>query len=80
MAGLVTSWRGRRVLVSGASGFVGHYLVPVLERLGAEVHGLGFETRMPDLPLAGWHVAELRDGASLNRAMAAAKPDAIDHL
>ena len=73
-------WHGRRVLLTGASGFVGHHLVRAFEALGAEVHGVGFEAHAPSLPLAGWHVAELRDTAALTAAVAAARPASIVHL
>ena len=73
-------WRGRRVLLTGASGFVGHHLARELAGRGAEVHGLGFESAAPALPLAGWHTAELRDAASLTAALAAARPGHIVHL
>lgn len=79
-AGGPPDWRERRVLVTGASGFVGHHLVDALGQLGAHVHGLGFETWAPALPLAGWHLAELRDAAALTNAVAAARPSAIVHL
>ena len=79
-SGAQTTWNGRRVLVTGASGFVGHHLVPEFAALGAEVHGLGFETQAPALPLAGWHVAELRDSTALEAALATARPVAIVHL
>jgi GDP-4-dehydro-6-deoxy-D-mannose reductase len=73
-------WRGCRVLVTGASGFVGHHLARELAGRGAEVHGLGFETAAPGLPLAGWHIGELRDAASLAAALAAASPRCVVHL
>jgi nucleoside-diphosphate-sugar epimerase len=34
------AWSGRRVLVTGAAGFIGANLVAALHRAGAEVHGL----------------------------------------
>lgn len=73
-------WRGARVFVTGASGFVGHHLVPALTKRGAEVHAAGFESDAPALPLAAWHVAELVDVAALTRALAAARPAAVIHL
>jgi CDP-glucose 4,6-dehydratase len=34
------SWRGRRVLVTGHTGFKGGWLWMVLRKLGADVHGI----------------------------------------
>jgi len=39
-AGTATSWQGRRVLVTGHTGFKGSWLTLWLHQLGAEVAGL----------------------------------------
>ncbi|HET6762138.1 MAG TPA: hypothetical protein VFH27_00665, partial [Longimicrobiaceae bacterium] len=36
-------WRGRRVLVTGHTGFKGGWLALWLARLGAEVHGIALD-------------------------------------
>jgi GDP-4-dehydro-6-deoxy-D-mannose reductase len=56
-----------RVLVTGARGFVGRYLVEHLEKTGAEVTGWGRE-----------HV-DLLDRRAVSRAMANLRPSAVYH-
>ncbi len=72
---------GLTVLVTGVSGFVGAHLARALDASGARVVGLGVEPAPPaGLPLAGWHVADLREPESVARAVAVARPDAVVHL
>jgi GDP-4-dehydro-6-deoxy-D-mannose reductase len=56
-----------RVWVSGATGFVGSWLVPRLARLGAEVFAVG-------------HEVEICDRAAVETSLARARPDALVHL
>ncbi len=62
------AWAGRRVLVTGHTGFKGRWLVAWLERLGADVRGLS----LPEI--------DVRDGDGVTRALAAADPEVVFHL
>ncbi len=64
-----------RALVTGASGFVGRYLVDALRRDGAEAIACGG-------PRDGAEYLRLdvRDAASIDAALAAARPDVVFHL
>ena len=69
-----------RVLVIGASGFIGRYLA---RRLGGtarhEVAGT-FRSRPPAREDGSWHRVELTSPAELERVFRLSKPDAVVHL
>ncbi len=79
-------WRGRRVLVTGHTGFKGAWLALCLESLGAELHGLALApATTPNLfDLAGPRmnsiIGDLRDPAVARGAVAAADPEFVFHL
>lgn len=64
-----------RALVTGASGFVGEYLVAALRRDGAEVLPCGGPRDGGD-----YFPIDLNDVASLERALEAARPQVVFHL
>lgn len=73
-----------RVFVTGISGFVGPVVARALAGGGHEVHGLvrsidKGRARLATLPVS-LHAGDLRDAASLERALGAVDPDAIVHL
>jgi CDP-glucose 4,6-dehydratase len=81
-------WSGRRVLVTGHTGFKGGWLSLWLHRLGAQVTGFALpaptepsffdQTRLGDLVQ---HVeGDVRDAAAVEAAIGAAKPEVIFHL
>ena len=75
----------RRVLVTGAHGFIGSHLARTLLGAGYEVGALHREAsdlrRIKDLEgRISHHVADLRDPASVQGAVMGARPDAIVHL
>lgn len=76
-----TRWRGRRVFVTGATGFVGRALIGRLGALGADVTGL---VRSPaaDPPAADIEVVvgRLEDYAVLERAILECGFDVVFHL
>lgn len=80
-------WAGKRVLLTGHTGFKGAWLAFWLERLGARVTGLALPPEAgPALytllaPLAvDSHTVDLRDGEGVARALEAADPELILHL
>jgi CDP-glucose 4,6-dehydratase len=83
-----TFWRGRRVLLTGATGFKGAWLALWLERLGADVTGLSLApASSPHLfgMLGGFpaqrHVMlDIRDRTALLAAVRAAQPEVIIHM
>jgi len=70
---------GARVLVTGASGFIGRALLPVLTAEGADVHGT---TRRPapGQPGVRWWQCDLADEAAARACIAGSRPDYIVHL
>lgn len=82
-------WRGKKVFMTGHTGFKGSWLTETLLALGAEVTGYALAPpTQPDhfdlLGLAGrmaaHHVADIRDINTLTAALVAAQPDIILHL
>lgn len=79
---------GRRVFVTGHTGFKGSWLTAWLLSMGAEVTGYALEPdtepALFDLlglePRITHHVADVRDLESLSAAMAAARPEIVLHL
>jgi CDP-glucose 4,6-dehydratase len=79
-------WAGRRVLLTGHTGFKGAWLALWLERLGAQVFGVSLAPTEPGLwdgigrPGACLDFTDIRDVAGLERAFAVAKPEIVLHL
>jgi len=82
-------WQGKRVFLTGHTGFKGSWLALWLADMGAEVHGYAlappsepslFEVADVAARLAGHTLADLRDTQALQAAMADAQPDIVFHL
>jgi CDP-glucose 4,6-dehydratase len=82
-------WRGKRVFVTGHTGFKGGWLALWLARLGAEVHG--YSLAPPTEPsffavcglasrLASHRIDNVLDLPALSEAMRVARPEIVLHL
>lgn len=87
MSAFIHAFRGRRVFLTGHTGFKGSWLTLWLRHLGADVTGYALaapeasmyaELSLDDLCTS--HVADIRDGARLTAAIAEAQPDVVLHL
>jgi nucleoside-diphosphate-sugar epimerase len=67
-----------RVLVTGASGYIGRQTLAPLVCLGFEVHGLA--RRPLDEPACTWHALDLFDTGALAAAVATIRPTHLLHL
>lgn len=82
-------WRGRRVLVTGNTGFKGSWLCLWLISMGAEVHGYALPpptdpslfdvAKVGDL-LASSEIADIRDSEALCAAVRRERPEVVFHL
>jgi CDP-glucose 4,6-dehydratase len=81
-------WRGKRVLLTGHTGFKGAWLTLWLHRLGAEVTGISLPPlTMPNLftetaigAICDSYLRDIRDGAGLTALVLAAQPEIVFHL
>ena len=71
---------GSRVLVTGASGFIGGHLMKRLAALGAVTHGVSRNAPAGGLPGAAFHALDLADAAGTARVFAEVRPDFVFHL
>ena len=83
-----TFWRGKRVLVTGHTGFKGGWLALWLHRLGAEVAGAALAPdTTPSLfeaaaigKVVRHHLADIRDAVAIASIVQDFRPDIIFHL
>ncbi len=81
-------WRGKRVFLTGHTGFKGSWLSLWLTALGAEVSGYALDPPTdPSLyelarvdTLVKSAIADVRDAVTLARSLAEARPDVVFHL
>jgi len=81
-------WSGKRVLLTGHTGFKGTWMALWLAQMGAEVSGFGLapetEPSLFDL-LSPWPgirstIGDVRDGAAVKRAVADSDPEIVIHM
>lgn len=81
-------WKGKKIFLTGHTGFKGTWLCHWLTDLGAEVHGfaLGPETEKNLFELTDIkskmtsHIGDIRDFSVLKKAMEAAGPEIVIHM
>jgi CDP-glucose 4,6-dehydratase len=81
-------WRGKRVLVTGHTGFKGGWLVLWLQQLGAQVTGIALAPNTKPNLFEAANIAEgitsyfcdIRDKATLSQLICQAKPELVFHL
>jgi CDP-glucose 4,6-dehydratase len=82
-------WAGKKVFLTGHTGFKGGWLALWLRKLGAEVHGFALEPTAPDGIFAAAKVStalasdtrgDLGDYRALERALGKVSPDIVFHL
>lgn len=71
---------GKKVLVTGASGFIGSHLCDRLNDLGAEVHGVSRKTKPGDSNKLRWWQGDLSDIKVVRKILNAVKPEIVFHL
>ncbi len=81
-------WRGRRVLLTGHTGFKGSWAALWLTRMGAKVHGLSLAPDSDPNPfdtLADWsaissRIGDIRGPGIVRNTVAEAKPEIVLHM
>ncbi len=74
-----------KILVTGASGFIGRHLVEFAAGRGAELVGTylareELATRLPNPPGVRWERLDMQDRAAVEQIVATERPDAVFHL
>ncbi len=81
-------WQGKRVFLTGHTGFKGSWLSLWLQQLGAHVHGFALpapsQPSLFDVAQVGngmdSTLGDIRDAAAVRSAMQAARPDIVIHM
>ncbi|MBZ0211761.1 MAG: NAD(P)-dependent oxidoreductase [Hyphomicrobium sp.] len=69
-----------KVLVTGATGFVGRHCVPKLLERGFDVHGISLREPASRTPDVTWHRYDLLDPAACHAVVKALQPSHVLHL
>ncbi len=77
-----SDYTGKKVLVTGANGFVSAYLIPLLKNAGASVIGVGLqpEAKRPVGSIYEYRSCDLRDLSAVRELIQAIQPDIVFHL
>jgi len=69
-----------KVLLTGASGFIGKHVLQVLANRGFNVHAVTFRKELPAFENCTWHTANLLDFTRINELLKVVKPTYLLHL
>ncbi|MBI1255860.1 MAG: NAD-dependent epimerase/dehydratase family protein [Chloroflexi bacterium] len=69
-----------RILITGADGFAGQYLLRELASTSAELHGTSFRRFAQPMPNVIYHTVDLRDEQAVDDLMAEVQPAQVYHL
>lgn len=69
-----------RLLITGASGFLGGHCLKQLEHSGFEIHAISRECRIAHFARLNWHRIDLQEQSDVRRLMQEVKPTHLLHL
>jgi nucleoside-diphosphate-sugar epimerase len=70
----------KKILVTGASGFVGRQVVASLKQKDCEIHAVAFRHEMPKEERVHWHSVNLFDQAAVSALMESVQPSHLMHF
>ncbi len=79
MSWSLSQFSGQRILVTGASGFIGSHLCRRLRGCGAELHCASREARWADEVGLRWWRGDLADTATVREMVSTIHPDLVFH-
>lgn len=80
MPATAQQWQGTKVLITGASGFIGQALTRRLSQAGAQVHGLYRRVRPVDTADGKWWQCDLTDPVATRHVVNSIRPEVVFHL
>jgi nucleoside-diphosphate-sugar epimerase len=75
----ISQTQTKRVLVTGASGFVGRHALPTLAEKGYEIHAISLNRQLTEIP-AVWHSADLLIRSSIAELLKTIRPTHLLHF
>jgi len=80
MNNLISSLSEQKILITGASGFLGNHLCDRLCQIGAEVHAISRRVQTSATPNLNWWQSNLEDIEAVEKLLMKIQPDVIFHL